>query len=282
MTGQKKNNNQKTSALPIITAVLVVLGIILIAGLYASNKKIQNVSQQSTATEASAPAQNEESIKTSENAATPPIHINPAVSRVNDNPYSARILGDPNAPLKISEHSAFTCGHCKHFHETNYIKIKRDYIDTGKAYLVYNDFPLSDVGIKVGAVARCLPDQVYFNFVQLMFETQDQWKSYEKYIPYMKQNTRLLGLSEEKFEECLNSEEIHKIITDVQENAHKTHDVKSTPTLVLNDSIVIMGLTPYPELRKTFDSLIAEAQEKKSTEEIPEVIPEDTSKESDE
>ena len=267
MTDQENNTTQTSSAMPVIIAVLVVLGVIIAAGLYASN---QNLQQQSEGTEES-----------EETTRPPPITINPTVSRVNDSPYAARILGDPNAPLKISEHSAFTCGHCKQFHKGNYIKIKKDYIDTGKAYLVYNDFPLNDIGIQVSAVARCLPDQVYFNFTQLMFETQDQWLSYKKYIPYLKQNTQLLGLSEEKLEECLNSEDIHKIITDVQEAAHKTHNVKSTPTLVLNDSVVILGLTPYAELKKTFDGLIAKAEESKSSEETPEVTSEEPEEQHD-
>lgn len=274
MSDQENNQSKKSSAMPVIIAVLVVLSVIVIAGLMASNKKASTeiAGQESShpipspvAAIEESPAVFQEAEKT-EN--TPEIMevahkstYHSSVSRVDpENPYSARILGDPNAPLKISEHSAFTCGHCKSFHETNYIKIKKDYIDTGKAYLVFNDFPISDVGIKVGAVARCLPDQVYFNFVQLMFTTQNQWKSYHKYIPYLKQNTRMLGLSEEKFEECLNSEEIKKIITDEQEKAHKTHGVKSTPTLVLNDSVTILGLSPYKNLQTIFDDIIAQAE----------------------
>ena len=268
MSESKNTQGQKSSsALPVIIAVFVVLVVIIGAGLYASNQKTQEMTKVEK-TGAETPAESakiqeehvstkvteESSEDTAKTASSPTQSQTTKTDTLSQ--YSARILGNPDAPLKISEHSAFTCGHCKHFHETNFIKIKRDYIDTGKAYLVYNDFPLSKVGMEIGAVARCLPDQVYFNFIQLMFETQNDWKSHDKYVPYIKQNTRMLGLTEEKVEECMNNEDIHQAIASVQQEAHKKFGVESTPTLVLNDEVVVPGLLPYDQLKEKFDALI--------------------------
>ncbi len=87
---------------------------------------------------------------------------------------SDRILGDPNAPIKISEHSSLTCGHCGNFHKGTFKELKKRLIDTGKAYLVFSDFPLNGPAMHASMVARCLPQDQYFDFLQMLFETQDE------------------------------------------------------------------------------------------------------------
>ncbi len=164
-----------------------------------------------------------------------------------------RILGNPDAPIKISEHSSFTCGHCSKFHQTNFKRIKADYVDTGKAYIIYNDFPLNGHDIKIGAAARCVPEESYFTFIQLLFETQKDWLK-EDYIAYIKQNALLTGASSAQIEACLNSEELFEALAKQREVAMDKHDVKATPTLVINDSIVIPGLSPYADLKKALDA----------------------------
>ena len=119
-----------------------------------------------------------------------------------------RILGNPDAPIKISEHSSFTCGACRAFHDVNYQKIKADFIDTGKAYLVFDDFPRNGVDVVVGAVARCVPDNAYFNFVQLVFNTQDQWSQNRNFADHIKQNAVLAGADAEQVDQCFDSKEL--------------------------------------------------------------------------
>jgi len=53
------------------------------------------------------------------------------------------ILGDPNAPVTIIEFSDFECPFCQRFFSETLSQIQKEYIDTGKARLVYRDFPLS-------------------------------------------------------------------------------------------------------------------------------------------
>ncbi len=164
-----------------------------------------------------------------------------------------RILGNPNAPIKISEHSSFTCGHCSNFHKTNFKKIRTDYIDTGKAYIVFNDFPLNAHDVKIGVIARCVPEKSYFQFIQLLFETQKDWLK-EGYINHIKQNAQLTGVSSSKIDECLNSEELFEALADQRQNAMDKHGVNATPTLVINDHLVIPGLASYDDIKKALDA----------------------------
>ncbi len=50
-----------------------------------------------------------------------------------------RVIGNPDAPVKISEHSSFTCGHCGNFHKNVFEQFKTNWLDSGKAYLVFSD-----------------------------------------------------------------------------------------------------------------------------------------------
>ncbi len=173
-----------------------------------------------------------------------------------------RILGNQDAPVKISEHSSFTCGHCGTFHATNFKTIKAEYIDTGKAYIVFDDFPRNRPDLLIGAIARCVPNESYFNFIQLVFENQKEWLSKPDYMDYIKQNAILAGANADEVEACYESTELQKIMADRRENAHKNHNVKATPTIVINDSVTIGGLDEYAKIKDALDAAYDAATEK--------------------
>lgn len=172
-----------------------------------------------------------------------------------------RILGDVNSPLEIREHSSFTCSHCKHFHETNFKNIKQDYIDTGKAHIIFDDFPRNKVDLTAGVIARCVPEKAYFNFVQLLFETQDDWAFGDKYVDYLRQNAKLVGLNDAEIDACLNNKELQEGLAKNAQMAAEQHSVNSTPTLVLNNKKVVPGLLSYDELKAEFEKQLSDKTE---------------------
>ncbi len=172
-----------------------------------------------------------------------------------------RILGNPQAPIKIVEYSSFTCGHCANFHKTNFKQIKEDYVDTGKAYIVFDDFPRNQHDLFIGAASRCVSDDAYFNFIQLVFESQNEWMKNDDYVSFLKQNAKLTGASEEQIDNCLNSTELHKKMAERRDIAMKDHNVNSTPTIVINDSIVMPGLSAYDKIKEVLDAELAKIKE---------------------
>jgi len=54
-----------------------------------------------------------------------------------------KTLGNPNAPLLFELYSDFMCPHCKTLHETILPNIVKDYVSSGKAYLIFREFPLA-------------------------------------------------------------------------------------------------------------------------------------------
>ena len=53
-----------------------------------------------------------------------------------------RTLGNPSAPVMFELYSDFMCPACKNLHENVLPAIVRDYVQTGKAYLIFREFPL--------------------------------------------------------------------------------------------------------------------------------------------
>ncbi len=269
--GEEQTENKKGSPLGIIFIVLVLLAVILGLGAYKNAQKNEvggtDVAQdavpneeyvETIASEDGSDEQQETSDVTSdENAKT-------AETNVSDFDLEAaatpRILGNPEAPVKISEHSSFTCPGCAAFHEENFKKLKKDYIDTGKAYIVFDDFPRNRYDLTVGAIARCVPDESYFNFVQLLFETQESWLNTD-YIKHVKQNAMLSGATEDQISQCLGNTDLYEVLANRASQASDDYQVKSTPTLVINETQTISGLQPYEKIKAALDNALAKAAE---------------------
>lgn len=54
-----------------------------------------------------------------------------------------KTMGNPSAPIVLELYSDFMCPHCKHLHDTILPTIISDFVKTGKAYLVFREYPLN-------------------------------------------------------------------------------------------------------------------------------------------
>ncbi|MGB4106743.1 MAG: thioredoxin domain-containing protein [Alphaproteobacteria bacterium] len=170
---------------------------------------------------------------------------------------SDRILGDPNAKVKISEHASFTCGHCGDFHNTTFAQVKKEYIDTGKAYLVFSDFPLNAPAVQASMVARCLPQDKYFDFVSLLFEKQKEWAYDPNYLEFLKTEAGKAGLDEAHFQACIQNTELQEGIVNRMKGVQAQWNITSTPSFVINNRNTISGAYPYEEFKKILDEELA-------------------------
>jgi protein-disulfide isomerase len=54
--------------------------------------------------------------------------------------------GSPTAPVRLEIFSDFTCPHCKRFHEDYLPQLLKDYVVSGKVYIIDRAFPLTGGG----------------------------------------------------------------------------------------------------------------------------------------
>ena len=129
---------------------------------------------------------------------------------------SEKVLGDDDAEITIIEYASLTCPHCAQFHAEILPKIKTEYIEPGKAKLVYRDFPLDQVALKASLLARCAPDDKFFTFIDALFTQQFAWSRSNDPVEALTNLGMVGGLSKESVDACLSNEELTDYVLQVR------------------------------------------------------------------
>ena len=156
-----------------------------------------------------------------------------------------RIMGSPEAPITIIEYASLTCPHCADFHAETLPQIKKEWIDTGRAKLVYRDFPTSPVALAVYAamVARCAPEDRYFSFLEVFFKQQRNWTSSPDPMKALAQLARLGGMSQADFDACTQNQELFQGIRERALDGQMEFEIESTPSFVVNGRVIRGGMS---------------------------------------
>jgi len=171
-----------------------------------------------------------------------------------------RTQGSPRAPLTVLEYAAPTCPHCAHFEMDFFPQFKQQYIDTGKVYFVFRVFPLNPVDVAAEAMARCLPEDNYFQFLDLLYRNQPKWDPDGYAITdvhgALVQMGKIAGMSAEKVDSCIGDQAEAKRIQDVGNYAQTKYGIDSTPTFVVNGQ-THGPFVDYQELQSFIDPMLA-------------------------
>lgn len=178
-------------------------------------------------------------------------------------------LGSPTAPIQFVEYAAPTCPHCAHWDETVFPQFKAKYIDTGKVHYVFRVFALSSVDVAVEAMARCLPKDAYFQFIDMMFRNQEKWDPDGYKIPdvhaALVNMGRIAGMSAEKVNACISNQDELKKIAAIGEHANKAYGINGTPSFIVDGELNRNAVT-WQGLQDLLDAKLkaqAETQPKK-------------------
>lgn len=169
-----------------------------------------------------------------------------------------RILGKPDAPVTIFEFASLTCPHCAAFEREILPKIKAEWIDTGKAKLVFRDFPLDGSALKAAMVARCAPADRFYGFIDVLFAQQDSWGRGADPTPSLARLAKLGGMSDEQFQSCMKDDALQNKILASRLAGEKEFQVESTPTFLINGKRII-GAQPYDKFDEVLKSVSPKA-----------------------
>ena len=169
-----------------------------------------------------------------------------------------RILGPADAPITIIEYSSLTCPHCATLHAEAWPEIKETWIAEGTARLVFRHFPLDALALRAAAVTNCIEGERFFGFLDLLFKSQQRWAKAKEPLKVLGQMARLAGMSQEKFDACVNDEAQMDRILERRQDGMRTYDVKSTPTLIINGRKV-EGTRDFDYYEKIFKEIVPES-----------------------
>ena len=141
-----------------------------------------------------------------------------------------KVLGAADAPVTIVEYASFTCPHCASFHPRTMPALKERYIDTGQVRFVFRDFPLNEPALRAGMMARCVPDAQYFNVVDVVFSTLDQWSRGPDWMQSLSRIGRMAGLSQEAFDACMADQQLETNIIALRAEGAEEYNIQATPS----------------------------------------------------
>jgi protein-disulfide isomerase len=171
-----------------------------------------------------------------------------------------RTLGSPDAPIKILEYAAPSCPHCAYFDENIFPQLKTKYIDTGKVFYIFRTFLLNPSDGAAEAIARCLPADKYFWFLDLLFRNQKTWDP-EFGITDVRggliQVARIAGMSTEKVDQCIADKNEQDRINQVAQDGETRYNIQGTPTFVIDGEVVQAEDATWQALQARFDSLLS-------------------------
>jgi protein-disulfide isomerase len=181
----------------------------------------------------------------------------PAVAAVpNIDPGKA--VGNPSAPITIQVFSDYECPACKEFHDQTLPEIERDYVATGKVYLVYRDFPLpmhkySRQAADYACAAAHLG--LFQPVANALFRNQDSWGASGKVWECV---ASVLTLRQQKEVQALaqGPEVLGEIQRDL--DAGYREQINGTPTLIVSrgaKKYPVSGSLNYTLLKQLLDDL---------------------------
>jgi protein-disulfide isomerase len=171
------------------------------------------------------------------------------------------ILGSESAPITIIEFGDYQCEQCYKWYHTTKDSIVQNYIETGKANLIFVDLAfLGRDSPKAAAASYCAEEQgKYWEYHDLLYNFQEGvdsgWANSER----LKAFAQSLELDEELFNSCVDSGKFAKRVQ-FNTNEAKKQGAKGTPTFIIVNSEgeqqKLVGAQPYSVFQRVLDSMI--------------------------
>jgi len=177
----------------------------------------------------------------------------PVIDKVNVDTEGYPSKGKADAPVVIVEYSDYQCPYCGRFFSETSPQIEKNYIDTGKASIVFKDFPLNfhQFAEKAAEAAHCVREQKgdegYWLMHDKLFANQESLS-----IENFQKWARELGANGAKFDDCLGSGKMAPIVQKSFGEGQKD-GVRGTPSFFINGKI-LSGALPFSDFKQAIDA----------------------------
>ena len=109
--------------------------------------------------------------------------------------------------------------------------------------MIFREFPFDGLALRASMLARCAGPERYFPMLEVLFQQQKQWTAAKDPLVALAQIGRLGGVSQEKFDACMKSEELSNAIVQNRLEGQQKHGVESTPTFLIEGEKLTGALT---------------------------------------
>ena len=134
----------------------------------------------------------------------------------------------------------------------------KKYVNSGKVQIIFIDFPLDQVSFNASKLLHCLDKKKQLSFLDNIYENQNKWTSgsnLDEINNNLKNIVKKLGIDSEKFDKCLNNENIADRILAGRIVGQEKYSINSTPTIIINEK-KLEGSTSYKNIKKKIEKII--------------------------
>jgi len=171
------------------------------------------------------------------------------------------VLGSPSAPITIVEFGDYQCEACYHWYHNTRADIIDNYVETGKANLVFLDLPfLGRDSITAAQATYCADDQgKYWEYHETLYNFQEAidngWASKDRLVAFASN----LDMNVDEFNDCMDEKKYAKRVKANYDEAVK-NGVQQTPTFIIisQDGTIekFAGAQPYSVFAATIEPML--------------------------
>ena len=169
------------------------------------------------------------------------------------------VIGDENASITIIEYASLSCSHCADFHINTLPELMKEFIDTGKAKIVFRDFPFNYPALLGSMVLRCVPEDFRYQYSNALYQLQSKWvvrenaKTKQELFKIMQSG----GMTKEEFNQCIGNVDLENEILQGVISVQSEFNIKSTPSFIIN-GILLEGNKPIKDFRQIINKILSE------------------------
>jgi protein-disulfide isomerase len=166
-------------------------------------------------------------------------------------------FGETNAPVVIEEFSDFRCSFCRTFHETTLTQIIDQYVSTGKARIVFRNYPiLGSESNDAANASLCAAEQnMFWEFASILFANQTGADPDAYSARRFQAYAETLGLDTDQFATCLRESRYQDQILESMQAA-LGQDLNSTPSFLINGDPIV-GAVPFESFQERIEAALA-------------------------
>ena len=169
------------------------------------------------------------------------------------------VIGNENASITIIEYASLSCSHCADFHINTLPELKKEFVDTGKAKIVFRDFPFNYPALLGSMVLRCVPEDIRYQYSNALYKLQSKWvvrentKTKQELYKIMQSG----GMTKDEFNHCIEDVDLENEILQGVISVQNEFKIKSTPSFIIN-GILVEGNKPIKDFRQIINKILSE------------------------